>query len=304
MMRRLFRFSAAVALGAALAWFFPVGVSTQGGAQGGAAAVDPASLPTPRTADGKPDLSGLWNGGRGGGGGGQGGNRPDEQGNLRVLQRGRPCHPGQECAPGINAERDSGIMQRRDPNKPQYKPEFWERVQYLDLNGNAEDPAFGCFPAGIPRVGSPTKIVQTATEVIMFYPQGGAQGAVDAYRIVPIDGRPHDPIYSQDTTYFGDSVGRWEGDTLVVDVVGLIDNTWLAWPGYFHTNNMHVVERFTRKGNTLTWQATVEDPEVLMKPWVMNPVTRYLNTNPRAFLPEGLPCEERDLQHMVTKERG
>jgi hypothetical protein len=102
----------------------------------------------------------------------------------------------------------------------------------------------------------------------------------------------------------GDSIGTWDGDTLVVDVVGLTGETWLAWPGYFHTNNIHVVERFTRRGNTLTWQATVEDPEVLMRPWVMNPVTLRLNPNPKAFMVEDLPCEERDLQHMVTKERG
>ena len=90
-----------------------------------------ARVPTPRTADGHPDLSGMW-----GGGGGGGAAKPDEKGNLTVLQRGRPCSVQQfdagNCAPGINFERDSGVTQRMGPEIPMYKPEFWERVQYLD----------------------------------------------------------------------------------------------------------------------------------------------------------------------------
>ena len=293
MVRRLFRCGVTIALVVLSVWLFTVPATAQN------AAAAAQAVPTTRTSDGKPDLSGFW----GGGGGGQGGEKPDEKGNLKFLQRGRPCSPlqagTQECAPGVNFERDSGIRQRMNPNKPLYKPEFWERVQYLDLNGNAEDPGFGCYPLGVPRMGAPTKIVHIpGREVILLY------NNKNTFRVIPVDGRPHDPINSLDQTWRGDAIGTWEGDTLVVDVVGLTGETWLAWPGYFHTNNMHVVERFTRQGNTLTWQATVEDPEVLMKPWVMSPVTLRLNPNPKAFMVEDLPCEERDLQHMVTKERG
>ena len=63
----------------------------------------------------------------------------------------------------------------------------------------------------------------------------------DSYRIIPIDGRPHDPIKSQDTTFFGDAVGHWDGETLVIDSVGFIDTTWLVLGGYFHSNNMHAL---------------------------------------------------------------
>jgi hypothetical protein len=66
------------------------------------------------------------------------------------------------------------------------------------------------------------------------------------------------------------------------DVVGLTDDTWLDIAGYFHTNNIHVVERLRREGNTLTWQAPVEDPEVLLEPWTMNPRVLRLNMNPKA----------------------
>ena len=257
------------------------------------------AMPTPKTADGHPDLSGMWNGGRGGGGG----IKPDAKGNLTLLAPTRKCTPGQtDCAPGVNVERDSTFTARMNPNRPLYKPEFWDKVQYLDDNSNKEDPTFACALAGIPRVGAPQKIVQTAKEAIFFYPQGGAASAPDSYRIIPIDGRPHDPIRSLDTTFYGDSVGHWEGETLVIDSVGFNDLTWLAAGGYFHSNNMHVIERFRREGNTLTWQATVDDPDVLQKPWTMNARTVFLNTNPNASFAEGLPCDERDQAHMVTKE--
>jgi len=252
------------------------------------------NAPTPRTADGKVDFSGVWVGGQGGGGD----LKPDEQGNVTVLSRGRPCHPGQECKPAINFERDSGVRQRMSPNLPLYKAEYWDKVQDLDVNGNFKDPDIKCYPEGLPRIGAPSKIVQTPTEIIFLYQNK------NTFRVIPIDGREHDPIRSQDLTYYGDSVGKWEGDTLVIDSVGFTDESWLAWPGYFHTNNMRVVERLRREGNTLTWQATIHDPEVLMQPWEMNPVRRNLNPNPKALLTEDLPCEDRDQEHIATRERG
>jgi hypothetical protein len=251
--------------------------------------------PTPRTADGKVDLSGMWVAGGGGGGGDL---KPDEQGNVTVLSRGRPCHPGQECKPAINFERDSGVRQRMSPNLPLYKPEHWERVQELDVNGNYQDPEIKCYPAGLPRIGAPSKIVQTPTEMIFLYTHH------NTFRVIPTDGREHDPIRSQDLTYYGDSVGKWEGDTLVIDSVGFTDESWLAWPGYFHSNNMRVVERVRREGNTLIWQATVHDPDVLAQPWEMNPVRRNLNPNSKALLTEDLPCEDRDAKHIMSRERG
>jgi hypothetical protein len=197
----------------------------------------------------------------------------------------------------VNAERDPGILNGVNPNKPFYRPEHWERVQYLDLNGNAEDPSGFCFPLGVPRMGPPSKIVQTDTEVVFLYARG------NLFRVIPIDGRPHHPIMSLDLAWHGDAVGTWEGDTLVIDTVGFTDETWLGDPGYFHSNNMRVVERITRVGDTFTWQATVHDPEVFEEPFTMDPVVRTLNPNPMAQLQEYLPCQERDWQHMVSRER-
>jgi hypothetical protein len=101
----------------------------------------------------------------------------------------------------------------------------------------------------------------------------------------------------------GDSVGKWEGDTLVVDVTGFNEETWLEWPGYFHTNKMHVIERLRREGNTLHYQVTVEDPDVLTQPWVMDERIMRLNTAPMVQI-EDPPCVESDAANLYTKERG
>ena len=163
----------------------------------------------------------MW----GGGGGGGGARSPTRRGTSPCAHAARPCSQQQidagKCAPGVNFERDSGLKQRHGP-EPMYKPEFWERVQHLDREGIQEDPTFHCKPAGVPRMGPPAKIVQTATELIFLYQQG------NTFRVIPIDGRPHDPIKSQDTTWYGDAVGKWEGDTLVIDIVGFNDESWLG----------------------------------------------------------------------------
>jgi len=245
-----------------------------------------AAAKTPRMPDGHPDLNGRW------GGGGGGGRRAvaDEQGNLRIGGNYRKGNP-------TNGERDSGLEQRFGPNFPLYKPEHWERVDYLDNHGNVEDSNFHCMPAGVPRMGAPIKIMQNATEVVFMYQ------ARNTWRVIPVDGRPHDPVNSQDQTFLGDSIGKWDGDMLVVDVVGFNETSWLGWPGYFHSSDMRVEERLRREGNTLLYQATVYDPEVLQEPWVMPQRRLNLNTAPTTFI-EDPPCIETDSANLATRERG
>ena len=98
------------------------------------------------------------------------------------------------------------------------------------------------------------------------------------------DGRKHSPDANFEMTYFGDTVGRWEGDTLVLDSIGFIDTTWLGRGGFFHSTDMHVVEKFTRQGDAILYDVTVEDPEVLVEPWVLQTRTLRRNTNPNAGL--------------------
>ena len=94
-------------------------------------------------------------------------------------------------------------------------------------------------------------------------------------------------------------MGRWEGDTLVIDSIGFIDTTWLARGGFFHSDRMHVVEKFTRQGNTLLYDVTVEDPEVLVEPWVNS------DTNPAAQRESerGSSCENEATARRVKRPK-
>ena len=291
MNRSVVRHAAATAGVAMVLCLVPAHVATQ----------SPEPVPMPRTADRHPDLSGRW----GGGGGGGTVTAINAQGELvtyanfaeigddavRILARIVGYRKGNPTF----GERDAGLYQRFFINVPMYRPEHWERVEYLDMHGNYEDSAFHCLPQGVPRMGAPMKILQSADEVILLYGQG------NVFRVVPTDGRPHDPVASLDQTYMGDSVGSWEGDTLVVDVEGFNEETWLGWPGWFHSADMRVEERFRREGNTLHYEATVYDPEVLVEPWVMDPEVLPLNTANAAYI-ETPPCQTGP--PMSGRERG
>jgi len=259
------------------------------------------SAATPRTADGKPDLSGMW-GGRGGGGDAGGG--AADEGDITTNVASRRCAPNQVgCNDQTNQTVDGEFTGRFESYRPLYKPEYWDKVQDLDRNTNTKDPIFQCQPYGVPRMGAPTKIVQTPNEVILLYAAGGAGTQPEDFRIIPTDNRKHDPVRALDVTYYGDSVGHWDGDTLVVDSVGFNDVTWLDKGGYFHSDLMHVIEKFHRDGNTLNYQVTVDDPEVLLQPWVMSPKVLKLNSDPHAYIHEGDPCRDYDQSNMASRIR-
>ena len=128
-------------------------------------------------------------------------------------------------------------------------------------------------------------------------------GPSNQFRIIPIDGRGHDPVRAKDISYFGDAVGHWDGDTLVVESVGFNDESWLASGGYFHSYDMKVTERLRREGNILHYQATVEDPTVLLQPWVMNARELDLNPDPKAYVQEGDQCSQPDPGLVVSRVR-
>jgi hypothetical protein len=180
------------------------------------------------------------------------------------------------------------------PNKPEYKPELQAKVKELSDLQSKLDPAFYCRPPGVPRVGPPNQIVQSPGLVVLLYE------SQNMFRVVPTDGRPHRT--DVEPSYMGDSVGRWDGDALIVDVTQVTDDTWLGSDGYFHSAEMRVIERFERTGDALRYSATVEDPKVLAKPWIMNPRTLRLSRDPADALVESPPCIERDAPHMTTNE--
>jgi hypothetical protein len=128
----------------------------------------------------------------------------------------------------------------------------------------SNDPVYGCFPPGLPRIylhPKPIEIVQLTDEVIMMYEYDRI------VRHIYIDGRPHDEFLDP-PLWMGDSIGKWEGDTLVIDVIGFNDKTWLDRAGHPHSDALHVVERMRRASyDTLTDEITIEDPKAYTKPW-------------------------------------
>ena len=152
-----------------------------------------------------------------------------------------------------------------------------------------------CLPLGIPRQGPPARIFHTDTDITMIY-RGGVDGAggYAEFRMIPIDGKPHDPRRALQYTYMGYTVGRWEGDTLVLDSIGFSDETWLGRGGWFHSDQMRVIEKFTRTGNQMLYEVTVEDPVVLVEPWVMPARTLRLANN-HTIIAERGSCTESEL---------
>jgi len=249
----------------------------------------PSSAETPRTPDGKPDLSGLWNPA---GGGNTFIIRKDDQGRTTDLVLAEPDPDFSKDDALHRAQRPAA------PNQPPYKPELLEKVKSLDENTNKYDGTLHCQPPGVPRMGPPRQILEYPGHVVFLY-QGG-ESSINTFREIPTDGRDHQA--DADPSYLGDSVGHWEGDTLAVDSVNFIDRTWLAQDGKFHSDAMRVTERLTREGNSLKYEVTVDDPKVFTRPWVMNPRVLKLNADPKALLDEEPPCVEVDAQHLVTNE--
>ncbi len=246
---------------------------------------------TPRLANEKPDLNGNWTASA-----------------MNWRYGFRRCGPSQvDCSTTWNQTIDFEFEapSRFGPNRPTYKPEYWDRVQELDMWTNREDPVMTCQPLGIPRQGAPRRIVQSENDIIFFYGQyadGG--GGYGEYRIMPTDGRAHDENQALETKYMGYTVGHWEGDTLVLDSISFNDQTWLARGGFFHSGQMRVIERFTRQGDEILYEVTIEDPEVLVEPWVMTPRVMRSNPNPNAgLLPERGNCEVYELEDITSQIR-
>ncbi len=232
-----------------------------------------AAVPTPRDAKGRPDLNGVWY--------------------TDNYFAGSTSERINGVVSIVTAEyATAGSSVRGLPaDMPKYKPELIAQVDYNDRNQPAMDPAFHCDLPGVPRMGPPHQIVtaDSSREVVFLYTTSGG----DTFRVIPTDGRKHRE--GIDPTYNGDAIGWWEGDTLVVDSRNFVTHTWFGGRGYFHSDQMRVVERITREGNTLLWSATVYDPEVLLEPWTTEQRVALNNEMP---LLEALPCMEVSFEHL------
>jgi hypothetical protein len=266
-----------------------------------------AAVATPRRADGKPDLNGVWG-------------RPF---NPISGNGARRCGPTQVKGQGVNPEfgctggQDNYWVEYEwiSPSRfgvlglPMYKPELWDHIQELDQWTNKYDPVMTCIPLGIPRHGTPRRIVQTDFDVIFFYGENADYGGgANEYRDIPTDGRKRTAEQESLPTYYGQSIGKWEGDTLVIDSINFNDDTWLGRGGFIHSGSMHIVERLTRVGNELRYDMTIEDPEMFIEPWVMP--TRVLalggaggGGNFSGIQPERASCQVYEDENVTIQSR-
>jgi len=148
------------------------------------------------------------------------------------------------------------------------------------------DTVLQCQPPGVPRIGPPSKIMQNAREVVFLYDD--VNGSF--FRIIPTAGRAHRKDLPE--SYLGDSIGRYEGDSLVIETVNFNEETWLTDNGAFHTKGLKVIERLRRVGDTIEYEAVAQDPAVLVEPWKERTQTLWLSDRE---IEESPRCEDRDL---------
>jgi hypothetical protein len=169
-------------------------------------------------------------------------------GQLELQRLDRQLHDGRRPPPRADAEPDTNRQDNQtydfelyspsrfgNTGRPVYKPEHWDKVIELDMWTNKYDPVMTCQPLGVPRPGPPRRIIQSENDVLFLYAGGDAGGGYGEYRVIPTDNRKHDPQRAIETTYLGYTVGRWEGDTLVLDAIAFVDTTWLGRGGFFHS---------------------------------------------------------------------
>jgi hypothetical protein len=213
-----------------------------------AASIALAQDAAPRSADGHPDLSGVWWPGR----------------DLPVppLRTGaappRPATP--PAAPAAPVRRERFPTNYNDAAKAKAK----SLSDKDDPTLRCGNTAFGTLNVSLLNTGFVGQILQTPKFVVMLSETN------PTFRIVPVDGRGRRD--DQPPSSRGESIGHWEGDTLVVDTTNFSDTNWMHAEGEvsFHSEALHVVERYTRiNKDTMEVEATIDDPKVLTKPWVV-----------------------------------
>ena len=240
--------SAAVRLVMAVLWLMPAPAAAQAPAAGTQAG------PIPRTTDGKPNLSGIWQA-------------------VNTAAWDIQGHSAQKDIPA-----GQGVV---EGNVIPYQPWAAEKKKENFANRATADPETRCFLPGVPRLmymPFPFQIFQTPTYLAFVHEY------VHAVRHIYLNGtaHPRGPI----DWWLGDSRGRWEGDTLVVDVVHFTDQTWFDRAGNFHSEALHLIERYTLIGpDHINYEVTVEDPKVFTRPWTMRMIL-YRRKEPNAQLLE------------------
>src|SRR3979490_1499889 len=210
-----------------------------------------------RTADGKPDLNGIW--------------QALNTANWDIQEH--VARPGLVVALGAVGAEPGGLGVVEGGEIP-YLPEAAAKKKTNFENRLTDDPEIKCYLPGVPRatyMPYPFQIVQTSKDILIAYEYAGAM------RTIEMTKAPANPADS----WMGHSAGHWEGDTLVIDVTGQNDQTWFDRAGDFHSDALHVVERYTPMSpDALMYEATIEDPKVYSRPWKISmPLYRRLEKN-------------------------
>jgi hypothetical protein len=206
----------------------------------------PPSGPTPRTAGGKPDFSGVW-----------------------------------------------WTPTTVDPGKPEWLPSAAAVAKQRADNNRKDSPQARCLPSPVLRLGPVFEMVQSLAFIVVI-----SDDDSPGFHQIYLDGRAHpqDP----NPAWYGHNIGKWEGDTLVVDRVGFKEQSWLDQDAHPHSENLHVIERYRRPDlGHLETEITVEDPGVLAKPWMWKRVAELAPTEEiYEFI---CPENNQDVEHMLGK---
>jgi hypothetical protein len=213
----------------------------------------------PRLSDGHPNLNGIW----------------QTMNSANWDLEAHAAAPGLVVALGAEGAEPAGLSVVEGDTIP-YLPAALAKKKENFANRLTADPEIKCYLPGVPRATYmlyPLQIFQSEKAIAIAYEYDGA------YRNIYLK----DPGPPPADSWMGQSVGHWEGDTLVIDVTGLDERTWLDRAGNYHSDALHVVERYTPLGpNTLTYEATIEDPKVFSKPWKISmPLYRHVEKNTR-----------------------
>jgi len=212
----------------------------------------------PRGADGKPDLNGIW----------QAVGEANYDLQAHVARPAMALRPGPHGAVPAAAVLALGAVGAVPPSmgaveggQIPYKPEALATKKKNQEDWLNLDPEIKCYLPGVPRatyLPYPFQIVQSPKAMTFVYEYAGAVRNIYL----------KDPGPALADSWMGQSVGHWEGDTLVVNVTDMNDKTWFDRAGDFHSDKLHVVERYTRTSpDVIAYEATIEDPEVFTRPW-------------------------------------
>jgi hypothetical protein len=221
------------------------------------------------------------------------GKTPDFRGIWRAAGTAYVNIEGHPGGNGIAAS-SSIIVDPADGKIPYTAEALAQRDSNYQARATA-DPSSKCYQAGVPRatyLATPLQVLQSPGNFAIVYEEN------HAFRVFHTDDRPH---FAATDWWMGDTRYRWEGDTLVADVVALIDQLWLDQAGNFHSTEFHVVERYRLTGpDTLEYEARIEDPVVYTKPWTLRTVlTRVTEPGARIIEDECLD-DENGVRHRIS----